>query len=144
MEEYMNIALKQAKKAFNNNEVPIGAIVVRKGKIIAKAFNQKEKKQSPTAHAEIIAIEKAAKKLKSWRLDDCELFVTIEPCMMCMGAIVQSRLKKVIYGAKNEKFGFTDDFNIKKGNHTPEIIGGIKKKEALKLMKLFFETKREK
>ena len=100
-EYYMNIAIKEAKKAYKYEEVPVGAVIVKNNKVIAKAFNKKEKTKNVTKHAEIIAISKACKKLKNWRLEDCIIYVTMEPCMMCSGAIEQSRIKKIVYGVKN-------------------------------------------
>ena len=101
----MKIALKEAKKAYDKLEVPVGAVIVKDGKIIAKAHNQKETKFDTTKHAEILAIQKASKKLNSWRLIDCEMYVTLEPCPMCAGAIIQSRIKKVYFGVQDEKTG---------------------------------------
>lgn len=98
-------ALKEAKKAERIYEVPIGAVIVKDGEVIAKAHNMREKKQSSLAHAEVLCIEKACKKLNSWRLDNCELYVTLEPCLMCSGAITQARIKKVYFGALDEKNG---------------------------------------
>ena len=100
---YMEQALKEAKKAYKKLEVPVGAIIVKDGKIIARAHNQKETKTDTTKHAEILAIQKASKKLKSWRLIDCEMYVTLEPCTMCAGAIINSRIKKVYIGTMDEK-----------------------------------------
>ncbi len=135
-ERYMNLALKQAKKAQKHNEVPVGAIIVKNNKIISQAYNKKEKSKNVIKHAEIIAITKACKKLKNWRLDDCEIYITMEPCMMCCGAIEQARIKKIIYGVKNEKFGYTDKLkNI-------EIISYIKEKECKKIIQSFFKNKR--
>ncbi|MDO4282153.1 MAG: nucleoside deaminase [Clostridia bacterium] len=105
MNEYMKEAYKEAKKAYKKLEVPVGAVLVKDGKIIAKAHNLREKKNSSLAHAEILCIEKACKKLNSWRLDGSELYVTLEPCSMCAGAIIQSRIKKVYMGAKDTKNG---------------------------------------
>ena len=102
---YMKEALKEAKKAYKKLEVPIGAVIVKDGNIIAKAHNLREKKQNSLAHAEILAINKACKKLESWRLDGATLYVTLEPCAMCAGAITQARIKKVCFGAKDEKNG---------------------------------------
>ena len=101
-EYYMKIAIKEANKAFKINEVPVGAVIVKNKKIIAKAYNKREKTKNVINHAEIIAITKACKNIKNWRLDDCEIYITMEPCMMCSGAIQQSRIKKIIYGVKNE------------------------------------------
>lgn len=100
MNDYMKVALDEAKKSYDKGEIPIGAVIVQNNRIIAKAHNDREKSQIATHHAEIIAIEKACKKLKSWRLDDCEMYVSLIPCPMCAGAIVNSRIKKVYYGAK--------------------------------------------
>ena len=105
MDKYMKAALNEAKKALNKNEVPIGAVIVKDGKIIARAHNLREKKQSALSHAEILCIEKACKKIKSWRLDECEIYVTLEPCAMCAGAITQARIKKVYIGAMDSKNG---------------------------------------
>ena len=107
-EYYMKIAIKEANKAFKINEVPVGAVIVKNKKIIAKAYNKREKTKNVINHAEIIAITKACKKIKNWRLDDCEIYITMEPCMMCSGAIQQSRIKKIIYGVKDEKWGFVN------------------------------------
>ena len=135
-EKYMKIALKQAEKALKYNEVPVGCIIVKKNKIIAKAYNKKEKTKNVTKHAEIIAISKACKKIKNWRLDNCEIYITMEPCMMCSGAIEQSRIKKIIYGAKNENYGFTENLkNI-------EIISQICEKECKKIVQTFFKKRR--
>jgi len=112
MNDFMNLALKQALKAYKKQEVPIGAIVVKNGKIISKAYNKKENKQITTKHAEIIAIERACKKLKTWHLDGCEIYTTMEPCLMCYGAIEQSRISKIYYGLKNMNFGFKSKYNI--------------------------------
>ena len=98
-EKFMKEALKEAKKAYNKLEVPVGAIIVKDGKIIARAYNQKENKKDTTNHAEILAIKKASKKLESWRLLDCDMYVTLEPCSMCAGALIQSRIRKVYIGA---------------------------------------------
>ena len=112
-EKFMKLAIKQALKAQEKDEVPIGAVLVKDGKVIARAYNKRESTQLATAHAEILAIEKASKKLKSWRLDGVELFVTLEPCPMCAGAIVNSRIKKVYFGASEEKSGSCESkFNI--------------------------------
>ena len=105
-EYYMKIALKEAKKAIPKEEVPVGCIIVRNGKIIAKAHNKKEIDKIATYHAEILAINKACKKLKTWHLEDCILYTTLEPCMMCTSAIVQSHIKKVIYCLKSPKYGY--------------------------------------
>ena len=135
-EYYMKLAIQQAKKAYKYEEVPVGAVIVKNSKIIAKAYNKKEKTKNVTKHAEIIAISKACKKLKNWRLDDCEIYVTMEPCMMCCGAINQSRIKKIIYGVKNENYGSTELLK------NVEIISKVCEKECRKLVQSFFKKRR--
>ena len=145
--KYMKEALIEAYKAFNEDEVPIGAVIVQKGKIIARAHNAKEKNNNPLCHAEIIAINNACKFTGDWRLNDCELYVTIEPCLMCCGAIIQSRIKKVVYGAPNTKFGYVESLdsvlNNPSNNHKVEIERGICINECQNLMSAFFESKRK-
>ncbi len=122
---YMEEAYKQAKKALDIDEVPVGAVIVKEGKIIARAYNKKESINNPLGHAEILVIKKACKKLNSWRLIDCDLYVTLEPCAMCVGAIVHSRFKNVYYGAIDPKSGACGgSFNLLecgKFNHIPNI-----------------------
>lgn len=143
MDEYMKIALKEAEKAIKKDEVPVGAVVIKSGKVISKAYNQKEKKKNVTRHAEIIALEKAMKKLKTWHLDDCELYVTLEPCMMCCGAIEQSRIKKIVYATDSKQFGqIVNNYQVFK-NKKIEIVEKICQEESQKLLKKFFETKRK-
>lgn len=146
-EKYMNLALKEAKKAYKHDDVPVGAVIIKDNKIISKAHNQKEKKKNATRHAEIIAIEKACKKLKTWHLDDCILYVTLEPCLMCAGALIQSRIKKVVYSTTSEKFGYIESidnvFLKNKNNHLVEIEKGLCAKESQKLLKDFFKQKRK-
>ena len=143
----MEIALKEAKKGENAGEIPIGAVIVKDGKIIAKAFNKRESLQDPTAHAEILAIKKASKKLKSWRLDGCEMFVTLEPCPMCAGAIVNARIKKLYYGASESKSGSAESkFNILKDsglNHKVEFEGGILGDLCSENLKTYFKCLRK-
>lgn len=145
MEEYMNIALEQALKAFKNDDVPIGAIIIKKGKIIAKAYNKKEKNGIATQHAEILAINKACRKLKNWRLLDCTIYTTVEPCLMCYGAIIQARIKTVVYGSKNDNFGYSTRVNNTNINNkeTIEIIGGICENKSKMLIQKFFKEKRK-
>ena len=144
---YMKEAIKEAMKAEQKDEVPIGAVIVKDGKIIARAHNTRETKQISTHHAEINCIEKACKKIGFWRLDDCELYVTLEPCPMCAGAIFQSRIKRVIYGASDPKggsYGSCFNLNAVKGlNHYPEVQSGIMEEECAQLLKKFFRKKRE-
>ncbi len=142
----MQEAIKEAKKSLKSNDVPIGAIIVENGKIIARGHNKKEKTNKATSHAEIEAINKACKKKKTWYLDNCTMYVTIEPCMMCCGAIIQSRIKKVVYGSKNEKFGYVESIDSafdKKNNHKVDVEHGILETECLKLLKDFFKEKRK-
>ena len=146
-EYYMKQALKEAEKAYKKLEVPVGAIIVKNGKIIARAHNQKEEKKDTTKHAEILAIQKASKKLQSWRLIDCEMYVTLEPCSMCAGAIINSRIKKIYIGANDEKTGAAgsvlDLFNDYKFNHKVEVEKGLLKKECEKILKDFFKELRK-
>ena len=147
-EKGMKEAIKQAKKAAQKDEVPIGCVIVKDDQIIARAYNKREMKQCSTAHAEILAIEKACKKLGSWRLEDCDLYVTLEPCPMCSGAIIQSRIRNVIFGAYDPKggcMGSNMNINDVRGfNHYPDIEGGILQDECSRLLKDFFKAKRKK
>ena len=140
-EKYMNEAIKQAKKAYQIDEVPIGTVIVKDNKIISKAYNKKEKTKLVTQHAEIIAIEKACKKLKTWHLDDCELYTTLEPCLMCSGAIIQSRIKKIYCSIKNDN----NDFQkiVIENNYKANIEYGLYEKESLDLIQSFFNKKRK-
>ncbi len=146
-EYYMREALKEAAKAFDADEVPVGAIIVHKGKIIARAHNQIKMLKDPTAHAEIIAITQAANFLQSERLLDCTMYSTLEPCSMCAGAMVLSRIKNLIYAAKDTKTGAHESvfkiLNNKKLNHRIKVKKGILKNEAASLMKEFFYGKRK-
>lgn len=146
-EDYMKIALKEAEKAYNELEVPVGAIIVKDGKIIARAYNEKEKKHDTTKHAEILAIQKASKKLKSWRLNDCDIYVTLEPCSMCAGALIQSRIRKVYIGTMDEKTGscgsvlnLLEDYKF---NHKVEVEYNVCKEECEKILKDFFKNLRK-
>lgn len=140
-EKYMNIALIEAKKAYKKNEVPIGCIIVKNNKIISKAYNKKEKTNVVTKHAEIIAIEKACKKLKTWHLNDCILYTTVEPCLMCTGAIIQSRMKKVVYATENEKYGSLNKI-VKESKSKLEIEKNILAEKSIALLQNFFNKKR--
>jgi len=145
---FMKEALKEARKAFDESEVPVGAVVVFKNQIIGRGHNQTERLQDPTAHAEILAITAAANALNSWRLKDALIYSTIEPCIMCAGALVLARVKKIIFGARDEKFGGCGSvYNVvreKRLNHQIEIVEGVMEKEALSLLKSFFEKRRKK
>ncbi len=146
VEEYMKMALDEAKKAYKKEEVPIGAIIVKDGKVIAKAHNMRERKKQACAHAEILAIQKACKKLRAWRLEGCEMYVTLEPCPMCAGAIMNARIKKLYIGAMEPKFGsvgskvnLLEDVTF---NHTVEVEKGICEEESVKLLQDFFKELR--
>lgn len=147
-ENYMKLALEEAKKAERIGEVPIGAIVVKDGEVIARAHNLRETVQQPTAHAEHIAIEKAAEALGSWRLEDCTLYVTLEPCVMCSGAIVMSRIPRVVYGASDPKGGCSgslmDLLQEPRFNHRAEVVSGVMEDECSQLLKDFFKQLRDK
>lgn len=144
---YMKSALKEAQKAYDKGETPVGAVIVKDGKIIARAHNLREINKDPLAHAELIAIKKASKKLDAWRLLGCEMYVTLEPCPMCAGAIIQSRIEKVYYGTDDPKAGsagsvidlFENDFN-----HKVEICKGIMEEECAEILKRFFRELRRK
>ncbi len=146
-EKYMKEALKEAKKAYNKLEVPVGAIIVKDGKIIARAHNLKETKNDTTYHAEIIAIKKASKKLESWRLNGCDMYVTLEPCPMCAGALIASRINKVYIGTMDEKTGACGSvLNLLKDykfNHCVESETGILKSECEEILKSFFKDLRK-
>ena len=148
MEElFMKEALKEAYKAYNKKEIPIGCVIVRDNKIISRGHNLREKKKNALLHAEVIAINKACKKLKSWRLDDCDIYITLEPCTMCSGAILQSKIKNTYFGAYDLKTGMAGSrFNVFgiKFNYEPNVIGGIMEEECSNLIKAFFKELREK
>jgi len=145
--DYMLEAIKEAKKSIKYGDVPVGAVIVKDGKIIARAYNQKEYKNDTTNHAEILAIKKASKKLKSWRLIDCEMYVTLEPCSMCAGALIQSRIKKIYIGAMDAKTGACGSvLNLLtdyKFNHNVEIEYDVLQNDCEKLLKEFFKELRE-
>ena len=143
-DKFMKAALKCAQKAFDEGEVPIGAVVVLDGKVIARGHNRRTKRQVATAHAEIEAIEKACKKLKSWRIPECELYVTLEPCPMCMGAALNARIRKIYFGASEDKGrSLTQEIaNANLLNHTVEIEGGVMKEECSRILSDFFSSMR--
>ena len=146
-EKFMVEALKEAQKAYNKLEIPVGAVIVKNDKIIARAYNLKETKKDTINHAEILAIKKASKKLDAWRLSDCDMYVTLEPCPMCMGALIQSRIRKVYIGTMDEKTGACGSvLNLAKDyefNHKLEIETGILKEECEMLLKSFFKELRK-
>ena len=146
-EYFMKQAIKEAQKAYRKLEVPVGAVIVKEGKIIARAHNQKETKTDTTKHAEILAIQKASKKLKSWRLIGCEMYVTLEPCTMCAGAIINSRIKKIYIGTMDEKTGAAgsllnlfEDYTF---NHKVETEKEIMQDECEEILKKFFKELRK-
>jgi tRNA(adenine34) deaminase len=145
-EHFMRRAIELAQHAATEDEVPVGAIIVHRHNIIAAAYNQRENLADPTAHAEMIAITQAAAALKSWRLTECELYVTLEPCPMCAGAILQSRIPRVIYGAADHKAGAVESLyhllNDNRLNHQCEVVGGVLAPECGRLLTEFFEGKR--
>ncbi|HBV86626.1 MAG TPA: tRNA adenosine(34) deaminase TadA [Desulfosporosinus sp.] len=145
-QDWMLMALKQAQLAFEQGEVPIGAVVVHNGLIIAEAHNEKEQKNDPTAHAEILVIQRATEVLNSWRLTDAVLYVTLEPCPMCAGAIVQSRLKQLVYGAADLKGGATGSvmnvLDYKLWNHRVDVVAGVLEEECSDILKAFFKRLR--
>lgn len=147
-EFFMREAIKEAKKAWAKEEVPIGCVIVLNGEIIARAHNLRESKQLPTAHAEILAIEEACRKTGSWRLEGAELYVTLEPCPMCAGAIIMSRIKRVVYGASDPKGGCAGTFmNLledERFNHQSEVAPGVLADECGRLLTDFFQQLRQK
>lgn len=145
-EEYMREALLEAGKTAKSQDVPIGAVIVRDGEIIATGHNEREALGDSTAHAEIQAIRDACEKLGGWHLDSCELYVTLEPCPMCMGAIVNSRIKRVVFGAKDAKAGACGsvfNFNDYPLNHKPEIVSEVMEEEGRRLLSDFFSERRK-
>lgn len=144
--KFMKEALKQARKAYEKGEIPVGAVIVKDHKIIARAYNEKEYKHDTTKHAEILAIQKASKKLNSWRLTDCEMYVTLEPCSMCAGALIQARLKKVYIGTMDEKTGACGSvlnlLNDYQFNHKVEIETEILQPQCEEILKEFFKELR--
>lgn len=140
-EHFMRLALEQAKIAAELGEIPVGAVVVKDGEVIGKGYNRRELDSSATAHAEVLAIEAACQQLGSWRLSDCELYVTLEPCPMCAGAIINSRIRRVIYGAKDDKAGCCGsvaDFFVMPFNHSPLSRSGILEEECRSILQDFF------
>ncbi len=143
---FMREALKEAQKAYELKEVPIGAVVVYQDKIIGRGYNRREIDNDPTAHAEMIAIKKATETINDWRLEGCSIYVTVEPCLMCAGAMLKARIKKLVYGTESKKDGASGSLmNILQDdrlNHQVEVVSGIKAKESSNLLKKFFKELR--
>jgi tRNA(adenine34) deaminase len=144
---FMKKALQEAAKAATAGEVPIGAVVVREGRVIARGSNKPVKNSDPTAHAEIVALRKAAVKAGNYRLPDCDLYVTVEPCAMCLGALVQARIRRLVFGALDIKAGAVSSimkFPFERTNHRPDVLGGVLADECAKLLCDFFRARRKK
>ena len=145
-QKWMKIAIQEAKKAVNEGEVPVGAILVKNGMIIAKAHNRLITKNDATAHAEILAIRKAGKKEKNYRLVGTTLYVTLEPCLMCLGALINARIERIVFGAKNTKNGFcgslVDLTNDSQFNHRAIVTGGVLEKQCQEILRSFFKLRR--
>ena len=146
-EKFMKEALKEAKKAFEKEEVPIGAVIVKDGKIIARAHNLRETKKIATGHAEIVAIEKACKKVGAWRLEECDMYVTLEPCFMCAGAMINARIKNLYIGAMDPKAGAAGSkFNLFEDitlNHKVNVFYYVREEECIKILQEFFKKLRQ-
>ena len=145
-EKYMTLALHLANKAADIGDVPVGALVVKDGEIIAEGYNTRENGGGATAHAELLAIERACERLNTWRLSGCELYVTLEPCPMCAGAIINARIDTVIYGAKDANggaLGSVVDLSSYPLGHKPEVISGVLENECAEILRSFFESKRK-
>lgn len=146
-EMFMRQALAEAKKAQNKGEIPVGAVIVRDGRILSRGHNQPLRLNDPTAHAEVMAIRKATRKRKNYRLVDSDLYVTLEPCAMCLGAVVLARIRSLVFGAEDPKAGAVRSimrFPFAKTNHRPEVRGGILAEECGQILKDFFKAKRKK
>lgn len=147
-EKYMKAAIREAKKAYALDEVPIGCVIVQNDKIIARGYNRRNTDKNTLAHAEMSAIKKASKKTGDWRLEDCIMYVTLEPCQMCAGAIVQSRLGKVVIGSMNPKAGCAGSvinlLQMKQFNHQVEMVKGVLEEECSTMLSGFFQELREK
>lgn len=145
-ERFMRVALAEAQKAMAAGDVPIGAAVVRDGDVLARAANEREARQDPTAHAELLALQAAARRLETWRLHETTLYVTLEPCAMCAGAMVLARVPRVVYGAPDPKTGAAgsvlDVLDEPRLNHRPDVAGGLLAEEAAELLRRFFASRR--
>jgi tRNA(adenine34) deaminase len=144
---FMKAALREAAKAAAAGEVPVGAVVVREGRVFARGHNKPVESSDPTAHAEVVAMRKAARKAGNYRLPDCDLYVTVEPCAMCLGALAQARIRRLVFGALDPKAGAVRSimtFPFDRTNHRPEILGGVLAEESAKLLRDFFRARRNK
>ncbi len=145
-EQYMRQAIRQAQSAARADEVPVGCVIVKDGKVIARARNRRQQSRQACAHAEVLCIGYACKKLRSWRLDGCEMYVTLEPCPMCAGAAVNARLKTVIFGAYDQKAGYAgtlhNTLSDSRLNHRPDVVGGVLERECAELLSGYFAKKR--
>jgi tRNA(adenine34) deaminase len=139
---FMEIAIKEAKKAYDNEDIPVGVVLVKDGKVLAKAYNKKNKLKDPTCHAEILAIKKACRRLGDFRLEDVEVYVTKEPCIMCYGALLSARVKTVYFGAYDKKYSILDLKDNFVFNHSIELIGGVLENKCSELLSSFFEKLR--
>jgi tRNA(adenine34) deaminase len=146
-QHFMSLALREAEQAFREDEVPVGAVIVHEGRIVASAHNQREQLHDPTAHAEMIAITQAAESLRSWRLDGCTLYVTLEPCPMCAGAILLARIPWLVYGATDPKAGAVDSLfhllNDSRLNHRVQVIPNMMADQCGEILSRFFQAKRQ-
>lgn len=146
-EYFMELALAEADRAASEQEVPIGAVIVRQGRVVAAAYNQREQLKDPTAHAEMIAITQAAAALRDWRLEDCTLYVTLEPCPMCAGAILLARIPRVVYGATDPKAGAVDTLfrllDDPRLNHRCQVVGGVLAERCGRIITRFFQEQRK-
>lgn len=143
---FMSLALEEAKKAFEKQEVPVGAVIAQEGRVLSQSHNFREGQQNPLGHAELLAIEKASKELNSWRLEGCKIYVTLEPCLMCIGAILQARLSHLIYASSDPKAGFSSKYaldNQRTWTHKLKITSGFCSDESSKLLKQFFQKLRK-
>ena len=139
MNKYMEVAIEEAKQSLLSEDIPVGALIIKDDKIISKAHNEKELQKDVTKHAEILAIERACKKLNTWHLDECVLMTTMEPCLMCSGAIIQSRIKKIIYGVDNEKFGYS---KLLINKYKVDCIKYESNEQIIELLRNFFKERR--
>ena len=144
MEKYMNIAIQEAKKAIKYGDVPVGAVIVKDDVVIAKSYNKKVKHHNALQHAEVLAINKACKRLKSYRLSGCTMYVTFEPCLMCVGAILSARIDKVVFGAYDHRFGACSMLVDNNFNHKNQYVGGVMEQEYSSMLTDFFSNLRQK